>query len=151
MLAPKKGLFLLSAFFLTLSFYGCEKKSTTELSKVHWDRDMCARCVMVVSDRANTVQVRNPDTGKTYMFDDLGCAVLWFEEEKIGWKNKAVIWINDNQTGKWINARTAFYDADNITPMDYGFAAHKEKVSIKKGKEVIPFKEVEKRILKMGG
>ena len=151
MLAPKKGLFLLSAFLLTLSFYGCEKKSTTELSKVHWDRDMCARCVMVVSDRANTVQVRNPDTGKTYMFDDLGCAVLWFEEEKIAWKNKAVIWINDNQTGKWINARTAFYDADNITPMDYGFAAHKEKVSIKKGKEVIPFKEVEKRILKMGG
>ena len=147
----KKTLFLLSTLLLTLSFTGCEKKSTTAVAKVHWDRDMCARCVMVVSDRVNTVQVRNPDTGKTYMFDDLGCAVLWFEEEKIGWKNKAVIWINDNQTGKWINARTAFYDADNITPMDYGFAAHKDKTSIKKDKEVISFKEVEKRILKMGG
>jgi len=146
-----KTLFLLSALLLTLSFTGCEKKSTTAVAEVHWDRDMCARCVMVVSDRVNTVQVRNPDTGKTYMFDDLGCAVLWFEEENVGWKDKAVIWINDNQTGKWINARTAFYDADNITPMDYGFAAHKNKTSIKKGKEVIPFKEVEKRILKMGG
>ena len=146
-----KTLFLLSALLLTLSFTGCEKKSTTAVAEVHWDRDMCARCVMVVSDRVNTVQVRNPDTGKTYMFDDLGCAVLWFEEEKIAWKDRAVIWINDNQTGKWINARTAFYDADNITPMDYGFAAHKKKTSIKKGKEVIPFKEVEKRILKMGG
>ncbi len=147
----KKTLFLLSALILTLSFDGCEKKSTTAVAEVHWDRDMCARCVMVVSDRVNTVQVRNPDNGKTYMFDDLGCAVLWFEEEKIAWKNKAVIWINDNQTGRWINARTAFYDADNITPMDYGFAAHKEKSGIKKGKEVLSFKEVEKRILKMGG
>ena len=146
-----KTLFLLSALLLTLSFTGCEKKSTTAVAEVHWDRDMCARCVMVVSDRVNTVQVRNPDTGKTYMFDDLGCAVLWFDEEKIGWKDRAVIWINDNQTGKWINARTAFYDADNITPMDYGFAAHKDKASIKKGKEVLSFKEVEKRILKMGG
>jgi len=144
-------LFLLSALFLTLSFSGCEKKSITAVAEVHWDRDMCARCVMVVSDRQNTVQVRHPDTGKSYMFDDLGCAVLWFEEEKIPWKDKAVIWINDNQTGKWINARTAHYDSGNITPMDYGFTAHKDKASIKAGKEVITFDEVVKRILKMGG
>ena len=142
---------LLSALFLTLSFSGCEKKSTTAVAKVHWDRDMCARCVMVVSDRVNTVQVRHPETGKTYMFDDLGCTVLWFEEENIAWKDKAVIWINDNKTGKWINARTAFYDTGNITPMDYGFAAHKDKASIKAGKEIIGYEEVAKRIIKMGG
>jgi nitrous oxide reductase accessory protein NosL len=146
-----KILFLLSALLLTLSFSGCEKKSTTAVAKVHWDRDMCARCVMVVSDRVNTVQVRHPDTGKTYMFDDLGCTVLWFEEENIEWKDKAVIWINDNKTGKWINARTAFYDTGNITPMDYGFAAHKEKSSIAAGKEIIRYEEVAKRIIKMGG
>lgn len=146
-----KVFFLLSALFLTLSFSGCEKKSTTAVAEVHWDRDMCTRCVMVVSDRVNTVQVRHPDTGKTYMFDDLGCTVLWFEEENIEWKDKAVIWINDNKTGKWINARTAFYDSGNITPMDYGFAAHKDKASIKKGKEIIRYEEVAKRIIKMGG
>ena len=147
----KKTLFLLSTLFLTLSFSGCEKKSTTAVAEVHWDRDMCARCVMVVSDRVNTVQVRHPDTGKTYMFDDLGCTVLWFEEENIAWKDKAVIWINDNKTGKWINARTAFYDTGNITPMDYGFAAHKDKASIEAGKEIIRYEEVAKRIIKMGG
>ena len=147
----KKTLFLLSTLFLTLSFSGCEKKSTTAVAEVHWDRDMCARCVMVVSDRVNTVQVRHPDTGKTYMFDDLGCTVLWFEEENIAWKDKAVIWINDNKTGKWINARTAFYDTGNITPMDYGFAAHKDKASIAAGKEIIRYEEVTKRIIKMGG
>jgi len=147
----QKILFLLTALALTLSFSGCEKKSTTAVAKVHWDRDMCARCVMVVSDRVNTVQVRNPDTGKSYMFDDLGCTVLWFEEEKIAWKDKAIIWINDNKTGKWINARTAYYDTGNITPMDFGFAAHKEKASIKEGKEIIGYEEVVKRIIKMGG
>jgi hypothetical protein len=85
------------------------------------------------------------------MFDDLGCTVLWFEEENIAWKDKAVIWINDNKTGKWINARTAFYDTGNITPMDYGFAAHKDKASIEAGKEIIGYEEVAKRIIKMGG
>ena len=126
-----KVLFLISALFLTLSFSGCEKKSTTAVSKVHWDRDMCARCVMVVSDRMNTVQVKNPETGKKYMFDDIGCMVLWFKEEKATWQGSAVIWITDNSTGKWINAKTAHYTTHNVTPMAYGFGAHADRASIK--------------------
>ena len=62
-----KILFLFTALLLTFSFTGCEKESPTAVSKVHWDRDMCARCVMVVSDRMNAVQVKNPDNGKKYM------------------------------------------------------------------------------------
>ena len=137
-------------YFTTLSFTGCEKQSKTDVVKVHWDRDMCARCVMVVSDRKNTTQVRNPKTGKTYMFDDIGCAILWFKDEKIEWKDKAVIWITDLDTGKWIDARVAFYDTENITPMAYGFSAHKTKESIKKGQEIIDFNEVVKRVIKIG-
>ena len=143
-------LLLLSALFMTLSFSGCEKESPTALSKVHWDRDMCARCVMVVSDRMNTVQVKNPDNGKKYMFDDIGCMVLWFKEENITWQDRAVIWITDNATGKWIDARTAFYNTHNITPMAYGFGAHLNKASIKEGEEVVDYDEVVKRVLKIG-
>ena len=142
--------FVLLAFsllFLSLSTTGCEKKSTTNVAEVHWDRDMCARCVMVVSDRHNTTQVRNPDTGKTYMFDDIGCMAVWFKEEKISWRDKAIVWITDVNTGKWIDARKAFYDTNNITPMAYGFSAHKTKESIKKGEEVIDYDEVLKRVL----
>lgn len=136
-----------SLVFLSLSTTGCEKKSTTNVAEVHWDRDMCARCVMVVSDRHNTTQVRNPDNGKTYMFDDIGCMAVWFEEEKISWRDKAIVWITDANTGKWIDARKAFYDTHNITPMSYGFSAHKTKESIKKGEEIIGYDEVLKRVL----
>ncbi len=137
----------LGLLFMSLLYTGCEKKSTTEVSKVHWDRDMCARCVMVVSDRRNSVQVKEPETGKSYMFDDIGCMASWFKEKDIAWKDKATIWVNDVNNGKWIDARKAFYDTDNITPMGYGFSAHKTKSSIKEGKEIIDYAEVVKRIL----
>lgn len=143
-------LFLLSAVLLTLTFSGCEKKSTTALSEVHWDRDMCARCVMVVSDRTNAVQVKNPDTGKSYMFDDIGCMVLWFKEEKTPWQDRAVIWITDNGNGKWIDARKAFYSTHNITPMAYGFGAHLQREAIENNKEVVSYEEVVKRVLIVG-
>ncbi len=136
--------------FLLLFFSACEKKSTTDVAEVHWDRDMCARCVMVVSDRHNTTQVRNPDTGKKYMFDDIGCMVLWFQEENIPWKDKAVVWITDVNTGEWIDAKKAFYDTENVTPMAYGFSAHKTKDTIKDAQEIIDYDEVVRRVIKIG-
>jgi len=145
---------ILAFIFLTimsiLFLSGCEKKSKTSVAKVHWDRDMCARCVMVVSDRKNTTQVRDPKTGRKYMFDDIGCAILWFLEENISWKDEAIIWITDLDTGEWIDARKAFYDTENITPMAYGFSAHKSKDSINKTQEIIDFDELSRRVIKIG-
>ena len=135
---------------LAFSFLACEKKDVSGVAKIHWDRDMCARCVMVVSDRQNTTQVRDPKTGKKYVFDDIGCMVLWFEEEKIQWRDKAIVWITDADSGEWIDARKAFYDTENITSMAYGFSAHKSKSSIKKGQEVVDYDEVLKRVIKIG-
>ena len=145
-----KFLLLIFHFLLFISITGCEEHSETDVAKVHWDRDMCARCVMVVSDRKNTTQVRDPKTGKKYMFDDIGCAILWFQEKELEWKDQAVIWITDVNTGEWINARTAFYDTENITPMAYGFSAHKTKEGIRKGQEVVDFKELSRRVIKIG-
>ena len=141
--------FLFISFILIFTL-GCEKKIDRGVSPVHWDRDMCARCVMVVSDRHNTTQVKNPNNGKTYMFDDIGCMILWFDNEHIKWKDKAIIWITDATTGEWIDARKAFYDTENVTPMAYGFCAHKSKDTIKKGQEIIDFNEVVKRVKKIG-
>ncbi len=145
-----KFLLLFTTLFSLLTIVGCEERSKTDVVKVHWDRDMCARCVMVVSDRKNTTQVRDPKTGKKYMFDDIGCTILWFQDENIEWKDQAIIWITDSQTGEWINARTAFYDTENITPMAYGFSAHRTKESIKEGQEVIDYKELSRRVIKIG-
>nr|WP_321268615.1 hypothetical protein [uncultured Sulfurimonas sp.] len=137
-------------FVAGIMFLACEKKVETGVAEVHWDRDMCSRCVMVVSDRKNTVQIRNPETSRTYMFDDIGCTILWFEEEKIEWKDKAIIWITDLTTGEFIDAKTAFYDTNNVTPMAYGFSAHKTKDTIKEGEEIISYDEVVKRVIKIG-
>ncbi len=134
---------------LLLSFNGCEKKDPTALNKVHWDRDMCERCKMVVSDRHHAVQVINIENGRSYMYDDIGCVVLWFDDEKITWADTSKIWITDLTTGKWIDARTAFYNTQNITPMAYGFAAHKSKDSIKKDEETISFEEMSRRVFEI--
>ena len=138
---------VLILFAIIINFNGCEKKPiTTELRDIHWDRDMCERCKMVVSDRHHTVQVINPKNGKSYMFDDIGCTLLWFEDEKILWKNSAKIWITDGITKEWIDAKNAYYNANNITPMGYGFMAHKDKNSIKDGDEVIKYDQLLKRV-----
>jgi nitrous oxide reductase accessory protein NosL len=137
-------------FLFMLIFSACQQRDTTNAKDVHYDRDMCARCAMVVSDRKNTTQVINPQTNKVYMFDDIGCMVLWFNEEKVPWKDKAVIWITDVDTGEWIDARKAFYDTENITPMAYGFSAHKTKDKIAPDQEIIDYKEVCKRVKKIG-
>ncbi|KAB7886449.1 hypothetical protein [Poseidonibacter ostreae] len=146
----KKLTSLILIISLSFLFTACEKKVKTGAHDIHWDRDMCKRCIMVVSDRNQTVQVINPKDGEKYVFDDIGCTILWFKDQDIKWKDDAIIWINDFNTAKWIDARTAFYDTMNVTPMAYGFGAHKKKDSIQAGLEIIDFKEVSKRILEIG-
>ena len=140
-------LFLVTVFLLGLT--ACEKKNLTQIRDVHWDRDMCERCKMVVSDRHHAVQVISTLNGKFYMYDDIGCAVLWFNDEKIAWASTSKIWITDIKTGKWIDARTALYDTHNITPMAYGFGAHENNSTIKAGEEIVNFEEMSRRIFKI--
>ena len=121
--------FSLSVIFLTLfmTFSGCEKKPAGGVAKMHWDRDMCERCKMAISERKYAVEMIDLKTDKTYKFDDIGCAMLWLEEEKIPWADSAKIWITDAKTGEWIDAKTALYTDDSITPMAFGFAAYTKK------------------------
>lgn len=138
---------MLKLFLLSfLLFLGCEQKPTSGPAKIHWDRDMCDRCVMVLSDRKNTVQLQNPTTKKVHKFDDIGCMVLWFEEEKIDFKDSVKIWITDAATGEWIDARSAIYTADNVTPMAFGFSAYASKTNIKEDVATYTYNEVVQKI-----
>jgi len=137
-------------FLILLSFFiiGCEKKDfTKEPPKMHWDRDMCERCKMAISDRKFAVQAIAED-GKVYKFDDIGCLILWqkLENPQIRFKK---IWIKDIDDGEWIDAKKAKYSTNNITPMGYGFGAHKSDKDIK-DKEIIDYEEVKKRVIKIG-
>lgn len=121
-------------FFVLFGFSGCEKKSVGAVQPMHWDRDMCERCQMAISERKFAVQIIEPKTGKAHKFDDIGCAVLWMKEEKIPWNEEAIIWVTDAKTGKWIDAKKAKYVAGAITPMAYGFAAYTEETMPKHAK-----------------
>ena len=140
--------FIFLAFFLTI-FGGCEKKDWRQPEKVHWDRDMCERCKMAVSERKYAAEVIDPKTHKHYKFDDIGCAILWFKEEKLDWFDQAIIWVKDGKSGQWIDARKAYYSTDKITPMGYGFTAYANKADAGNG-EVIGFEEVVRRVIKRG-
>ncbi|MCF6172342.1 MAG: nitrous oxide reductase accessory protein NosL [Campylobacteraceae bacterium] len=136
---------LLSLLLISLIvlFSGCEKKEIGGVEKIHWDRDMCERCKMAISERKYAFEIVNPKSGKTYKFDDIGCAVLWMDEEKITWKDQAILWITDAKNGKWIDAREAYYTSDSITTMAYGIAAYSKK-DIPKGKKTISFEDAKK-------
>ncbi|PLY09498.1 MAG: hypothetical protein C0626_11040 [Arcobacter sp.] len=125
----KYGVFLFFAIF----FISCSDSTSSEndIKKIHWDRDMCDRCRMVISEKKFAVQVINPHTNKTFLFDDLGCAISWFEEENQPWIKEAKIWINDAHNGSFIDAKEAIYTKENITPMGYGFSAYTQKTKPK--------------------
>lgn len=141
------SLILFMTLFVVLGIVGCEKKQTGVVEQMHWDRDMCTRCQMAISERKFAVQIIDPQSNKVYKFDDLGCAVLWLDEEKIPWKDKAILWITDAKTGKWINARQASYVDGAVTPMAYGFAAY-SKSTLPKNAHSIDYTQVVQAIEK---
>jgi len=143
----KKITLFLGLFLLTFNFLGCEKKADTGVHPVHYDRDMCARCAMVVSDRKNSVQMVDPKTSKSYMFDDIGCMILWVKQEHPELKDRTAVWVTAVNSGKWIDAKTAFYTTGNVTPMAFGFSAYESKDDIKDAKEIINYREVAKRVM----
>jgi hypothetical protein len=81
---------------------------------------------MVLSDRHHSAQVRigQPNgRSRVYAFDDLGCALIWLDSQPGGADPAAEIWVNDWRTGAWIDARSASYVPNQVTPMEYGLGA----------------------------
>lgn len=136
----RREFFLLALAALPVLIGGCKERKKGLFEPVHWDRDVCERCKMVLSERKYAAEIVNPETGKVYKFDDIGCATLWLEEEHIPWKDRAKIWVTDAKTGKWLDARKALYTDDSITPMAYGIAAFSEK-TFPKGHKVLHFED----------
>ena len=109
---------------------GCSAEPQTGPGEVRWDREICVRCAMAVSDPSYSAQVRGGAVGgrsKLYKFDDIGCAVLWLEQQP--WRDNPTteLWVNSHRDGEWIDARSAWYVTGKITPMDYGLGAQREK------------------------
>jgi len=119
--------FILMALLALMA--ACSGEPETGPVEVRWDRDACERCRMMLSDRYHSAQVRGGPAerrAKVYKFDDIGCAVIWLEDK--AWRDDArtEIWVNDHRSGEWIDARSAHYLADQVTPMEYGLGAQPE-------------------------
>ncbi len=98
------------------------------------------QCKMVITDTTHACEVVAPN-GNTWFFDDPGCMVLWLEDKPF--KEKAVLWTKTVDTGKWIDARKAWYAQTDNTPMHYGFGAREKK---KEG--YITFEEMRLKMLR---
>lgn len=128
--ARLQSIFLTVLVLLSLGLLSaCSNEPQTGPAKVRWDRETCERCLMAVSDRNFSAQIRGGVAGekqKLYKFDDLGCAVIWLDQQS--WKDNPLIeiWVNNFETQAWIDARTAHYVVDRLTPMNYGLGAQSE-------------------------
>ena len=113
-------------------FSGCEKRGLViegnkekKPLKFKLHEIQCPQCHMEVDTLNHVVQVVLED-GKTYIFDDPGCVILWLDTNKIDPK-KVVMWAYSRDTHRWIDAKKAYYSLTDNTPMKYGFGAYEKK------------------------
>ncbi len=82
----------------------------------------CSHCRMAVSEREFAAEVVAPD-GRVNYFDDIGCLAAWLREHQP--PAEAGIYVVDFETGKWLNAESAYYVKSSRipTPMASGVVA----------------------------
>ena len=113
-----------------LMIAGCSGEPDTGPIEVKWDRDICERCRMVLSDPHYAAQIRYYPEGKKRpkdeKFDDVGCAALWLEDKPWEDDGRTEFWVADYRSKEWIDAKTATYVYRKTTPMEYGLGAQSE-------------------------
>jgi len=128
---------LLISLFVLLSLSSCETKdpslieylfASSNPQKIALDFDAskatCPKCRMGVEHKENAAQVVFEDE-KTYIFDDVGCLVLWIEQVKAN-KEAIKMFVFAKDTHRWIDAKKAFYSIKDETPMGYGFGGYEK-------------------------
>jgi len=111
-----------AALLSFLLFVACSREPGSGPAGVKWDRDVCERCSMVISDRAFAAQVRDSD-GRVHRFDDPGCAALWLGEH--GEQVAREIWVRELVGDDWLDAREAYFVRVDNSPMGYGHGAQR--------------------------
>ena len=123
---------LVSTVLIACFSAGCSPSPDTGPGEIHWDRQTCERCQMVISERRHAVQIRKLGERQTHAFDDLGCALLWLEEQGLlaGSEEGPEVWTRTTADGDWIDARIARFETGLTTPMGYGFGVADSGVSL---------------------
>jgi len=116
---------------------------------IHWDRDACALCGMMISDAAYVSEIRGGPKNELQKFDDIGCAMNWLNMQPWAEDPKTRIWVAEVSSSRehltWLDARTARYIPARMTPMNYGFGAVETAVE-----GSIPFEQMVAAVLSNG-
>ncbi|MDK9695304.1 MAG: hypothetical protein OEL76_02830 [Siculibacillus sp.] len=97
---------------------------TPEPRKIKWGRDVCEHCHMVFADRRFAAQIWDAALPRARIYDDFGCAVLAADEMGVLNREDVRFWVTDDaDPARWIDARTAHYRDEVVTPMGYGHSA----------------------------
>lgn len=107
---------------------GCSRNEGMTPPKVHYGEDVCALCVMIISDERFAAAIVAPADGERFvaLYDDIGDMLV--DDEAMS-RPGAVMWVHDFDSSEWIDARSAFYCAKSelVTPMASGIAAFKTR------------------------
>ena len=123
----RRRVLVLGAAAALLPLAACDHGPETGAVAVHWDRDTCVLCRMMISDAKFTAQVRGGPGRDLVKFDDIGCAINWLNDQPWAGDPETEIWIADHASTRervvWLNARAAWYRRGPASPMAYNFAA----------------------------
>ncbi|HHC09133.1 MAG TPA: hypothetical protein ENK55_10525 [Actinobacteria bacterium] len=94
--------------------------------EIHYGRDLCVQCGMIVSEPRFAAAYRLPD-GTERIFDDLGGLLIYGHEH--GELDEAEVWVHDVETEAWVRASDAWFvaTAARPTPMGYGILAFSDR------------------------
>lgn len=123
---------LLALAGAALLLVACKKGDWPEgMAPIHWDRDTCAQCAMVISDPRFAAELRGGPSNTAFKFDDIGCLSVWLREKSAAhpWAQapETRIWVAGfDSPGRdailWLDARMAHY-IERSSPMGFNFAA----------------------------
>ena len=84
-----------------------------------WEREGCANCRMVLSEKRYAVQ-RILNSGETHFYDDINCALKHKHSDDDG-----KLFVRPYGDEKWISAEKVNYQSGLRTPMNSGYGALK--------------------------
>jgi len=85
-----------------------------------WERESCAHCRMVLSEKRFAVQ-RILKSGQVHYYDDIGCAMKHPHAPDDG-----KLYVRPDGGNEWVPAEEATYESGLRTPMNSGFGAVKK-------------------------
>ncbi|MFN8035770.1 MAG: nitrous oxide reductase accessory protein NosL [Acidimicrobiia bacterium] len=122
---PSAGVFVAAALIAGVVLLGaCGGGSSSGPPDIHYGRDVCDECHMIISDARFAAAYRLPD-GTARKFDDIGDMVSYARRTKELARAER-FWVHDYDKRKWIDAERAWYVAGEkaSTPMASGLRAY---------------------------